>query len=117
MRRRSHTELVEEISRNLRPAPHIQRLADTIVARLTAEGPYNGLHLRAEEDAHFWDQYKSREVSCVEGHAQVVRRWSRHMLMSGETEDKRINIHVWHYFRLSDRLLPLQSISTESICD
>ena len=61
-RRRSHTELVEEIARNLRPAAHIQRLADKIEARLMATGPYNGLHLRAEADAHFWDHYTGSQV-------------------------------------------------------
>ena len=83
MRCRSHTELVEEISRNLRPAPYIQRLADKTVTRLTAAGPFNGLHLRAEEDAHFWDQYASREVSQAgTGSGKVtsrVRSRSRHI--------------------------------------
>ena len=54
---------MEDISRNLRPAPRIQTLVDAIVAKMSAKGPYNGLHLRAEEDARMWDQYGSAEAS------------------------------------------------------
>ena len=61
--RRGHTDLVEDVSRNLRPAPRIRTLVDAIVARMSAKGPYNGLHLRAEEDARMWDQYGSAEAS------------------------------------------------------
>ena len=51
---RSHTELIEEVSRNLRPAPRIRAAAEDIVARLTAGGAaFNGVHLRLEGDANF----------------------------------------------------------------
>ena len=38
------------------------------MARLTAAGPYNGVHLRMEEDAHMWDEFNSPEVSGRELH-------------------------------------------------
>ena len=51
---RSHTELIEEVSRNVLAAPRIQRLADIIVSRLSAAGAaINGVHLRLELDANF----------------------------------------------------------------
>ena len=55
---RSHTQLIEEVSRNLRPAQRIQQTADAIVSKLTADGAvYNGVHLRAEADAEFKNYY------------------------------------------------------------
>ena len=62
--RRPHTPLVENVARNLRPAPHVRALVDAVVANLTAAGPFNGLHLRAEEDARMWDQYPGPEASA-----------------------------------------------------
>ncbi len=51
---RSHTELIEEVSRNLRPAPRIRAVAEEIVSQLTAGGEaFNGVHLRVEGDANF----------------------------------------------------------------
>ncbi len=53
---RSQTELIEEVARNLRPAPAIRTAADAIVAALTAGGAaFNGIHLRMEADADFQD--------------------------------------------------------------
>ena len=47
-------ELVEEVSRNLRPSPAIRTAADTILASLTAGGgAFNGLHLRMEDDTNY----------------------------------------------------------------
>ncbi len=62
-------DLIEDVTRNLRPAPHIHILADTIMARLTAAGPYNGVHLRMEEDAHMWDVFASSNGPEVSGRA------------------------------------------------
>ena len=51
---RSHTDLIEEVARNLRPAPAIRAAADVIVANLTAGGAaFNGIHLRMEADADY----------------------------------------------------------------
>ena len=56
-------DLVEEVSRNLRPAPPIQRAADAIVANLTAGGAaFNGIHLRLEADAGFKNLVGGEEV-------------------------------------------------------
>ena len=61
--RRSHTELIEEVSRNLRPAPRIQQAAATVVAELTARGAvFNGVHLRVEADADFQRYANGAEV-------------------------------------------------------
>ena len=60
------SQLVEDIARNLRPAPRIQTLADAVTAKLTAAGAYNGVHLRMEQDAHFWELYNnSTEASRI----------------------------------------------------
>ncbi len=57
---------MEDIARNLRPAPRIQAAVDSIMANLTAAaGTYNGVHLRMEADAHFSDLYASMEASCI----------------------------------------------------
>ncbi len=54
---RSHTDLIEEVSRNVLAAPRIRRLADVIVARLSASGAtFNGVHLRLEQDANWQDR-------------------------------------------------------------
>ena len=52
--RSSHVELIEEVARNLWPAPRIRSAADDILAILTAGGAiFNGIHLRMEADAGF----------------------------------------------------------------
>ncbi len=62
---RSGVDLVEEVSRNLRPAPRIRRAADAIVANLTAGGAaFNGIHLRLERDAGFKDLVGGEEVGA-----------------------------------------------------
>ena len=63
----SHTELIEEVSRNLRPAPRIREAADAIVGELTANGSvYNGVHLRVEADANFKTYADTAEVRASE---------------------------------------------------
>ena len=57
------SELIEEVSRNLRPAPRIREAADAIVTELTADGAaFNGVHLRVEADANFKAYAGSAEV-------------------------------------------------------
>ena len=67
MVRRSHSELVEEVARNLRPAPRIRTAAMAVVAELTARGAaFNGVHLRVEADANFQTYANGTEVrSCA----------------------------------------------------
>ena len=48
---RSHTALVTEVARHLRPAPYLRRMGDIIAAGLPHV--YNGLHLRLEKDANY----------------------------------------------------------------
>ena len=68
MLHRSHTELIEEVSRNLRPAPRIRTTADAIVAGLTARGAaFNGVHLRVEADANFQTYANGTEVRSWAG--------------------------------------------------
>ena len=56
---RAISGLVENIARNLRPAPRIQTLVDVITAKLSSAGLYNGVHLRMEQNAHFVDLYNN----------------------------------------------------------
>ncbi len=67
--RRSHTELIEEVARNLRPAPRIRTAATAVVAELTArEGSaFNGVHLRVEADANFQTYANGNEVRGCAG--------------------------------------------------
>ena len=53
---------VEDVARNLRPAPHIQTLVDKVVSKLSADGPFNGVHLRLEDDARYQDLMGGQEV-------------------------------------------------------
>ena len=56
-------ELIEEVTRNLRPAPCVQRAVDAIVAQLTARGAtFNGVHLRMEEDSGYLQRSGGNEV-------------------------------------------------------
>ena len=65
---RSHTELIEEVSRNLRPAPPICKAAAAIVTQLTARGAaFNGVHLRVEADANFQTYVDGDEVRRLTG--------------------------------------------------
>ena len=65
---RSGVDLVEEVSRNLRPAPRIQQAADAIVATLTAGGTaFNGIHLRLEQDAGFKNMVGGEEARAIQG--------------------------------------------------
>ena len=60
---RSHTDEIEEVSRNLLAAPRIRGLAHRIVSRLSAAGPgFNGVHLRLEQDASFQSQAAGGEA-------------------------------------------------------
>ena len=64
---RSHTELIEEVARNLRPAPRIRTAATAVVAEVNARGgpAFNGVHLRVEADANFQTYATGTEVrSC-----------------------------------------------------
>jgi hypothetical protein len=57
-------ELVEEVSRNLRPSPTTRTAADAILANLTASGgAFNGVHLRLEDDAPY-KEYAGGEQVC-----------------------------------------------------
>ncbi len=59
-------DLVEEVSRNLRPAPPIRRAADAIVGSLTAGGAaFNAIHLRVEQDAGFKNLVGGEEVQAL----------------------------------------------------
>ncbi len=51
--------LLEEVARNLRPAPGIRVLADRMVAKL---GRFNGVHLRLEDDARYQDHMGGQDV-------------------------------------------------------
>ncbi len=51
--------LLEEVARNLRPTPAIRALADRMVAKL---GPFNGVHLRLEDDARYQDHMGGQDV-------------------------------------------------------
>ena len=49
--RRSHTALITEVARHVRPAPHLRQLGHTIMGRMA--NVYNGLHLRLEKDSGY----------------------------------------------------------------
>ena len=53
---------MEDVARSLRPAPRIQALVDRIVSGLSADGPFNGVHLRLEDDARYQDLMGGQEV-------------------------------------------------------
>ena len=64
---RSPIDLLSAVSRNLPPAPNVQRLADSIVAGITGSSrrnpaPFNGLHLRLEKDAGYLETLGGLEV-------------------------------------------------------
>ena len=60
--RRSHTALVTEVARHVRPAPYLQRLGGVIVDGIASM--YNGLHLRLEKDAGYVRRVGGIEVGA-----------------------------------------------------
>ena len=75
---RSHTDLIEEVSRNVLAAPYIRRLADVIVSRLSAGGAAsNGVHLRLEQDARFQTRTSGGEhVRAPLKHCSTSAQWA-----------------------------------------
>ena len=62
---RSHIQLVSEVSRLIKPAAYLQRLADAVVAGLSKDGQqaFNGVHLRLEEDSPYVEMMGGLEAS------------------------------------------------------
>ena len=59
----THMDLIEEVSRALRPSPAIRAAADAIVGNLTDSGDaFNGLHLRMEDDTNYKKTAGSEQV-------------------------------------------------------
>ena len=65
--RSSHVELVSDISRLLKPAAYLQRLAEKVIAGFPegSSAAFNGLHLRMEEDSQYIEMLGGVEVSAV----------------------------------------------------
>ena len=60
----SNLRVVTEVARSLTFAPEIQRLADRVIAGMTAGGQaeYNAVHLRIEKDARDWSTIMGGEA-------------------------------------------------------
>ena len=60
----SNLRVVTEVARSLTFAPEIQRLADRVIAGMTAGGQaeFNAVHLRIEKDARDWSTIMGGEA-------------------------------------------------------